>query len=203
MLPTARLEQLMESVMFVRDGAGGRFAATFEALERLATDHQLAIAVVGGLAAIHHGHAATTEDVDILLATNQQEAFLREAANYGLKIRRRSAKGWHILEHTSGVEVNVVPQGGMPRDDAPIPVPSPAHVGVTSGLGYASLEGWIELKLGSNRLKDRAHVVEVVKTLDASDVERVCGHLRQVHPVLAGRFDELVRAAAEEAGGPE
>lgn len=202
MLSTARLEHLMESVMFVRDGAGGRFAATFEALGRIAADHHLAIAVVGGLAAIHHGHAATTEDVDILLATDQQDTFLREAPNYGFKVRRRSPKGWHILEHVSGVEVNVVHEGGMPRDDAPVPVPSPAHVGVSSGLAYANLEGWIELKLGSNRLKGRAHVVEVLKGLGTPDVERVRLHLQRVHPVLAERFEALERTAAEEGESP-
>ncbi len=203
MLSTARLERLMESVMFVRDGAEGRFAETFSALERLADDHRLAVAVVGDLAAIHHGHATTTEDVDVLLAADQSETFLREAPNYGFKIARRSLKGWHILEHRSGVEVNVVPEGGMPRDDAPTPVPSPGHVGVREGLGYANLEGWIELKLGSNRLKDRAHVVEVLKTLDDAAVGRVRTRLRQVHGTLADRFEGLVRAADEEAGGPE
>ena len=68
MISTNRLDHLMESVMFVRDGAGGRFAATFEALERLANDKGIAIALVGGIAAIHYGYATTTEDVDILLA---------------------------------------------------------------------------------------------------------------------------------------
>ncbi|HEX6984371.1 MAG TPA: hypothetical protein VF170_03290, partial [Planctomycetaceae bacterium] len=185
------------------DGAEGRFAATFDALERLAAEHDIAIAVVDGLAAIHHGYATTTEDVDILLSTEQQEVFLRAAPDYGFKVRRRSPKGWHILEHISGVEVNVVPEGGTPRDDAPVPIPSPARVGVASGVAYASLEGWVELKLGSNRLKDRAHVVEVLKAVGPTDVDRVRGHLRAVHPVLAERFEELVRTAEEERRGPE
>lgn len=203
MIPTARLERLMESVMFVRDGADGRFAKTFEALERLAADHGLAVAVVGGMTAIRYGYATTTEDIDVLLAIGQQETFLTQSSNYGFKIRRRSAKGWHILEHASGVEVNVVPEGGMPRDDAPLPVPSPAAVGVASGLAYADLEGWIELKLGSNRQKDRAHVVEVVKTLDDARIQQVRSRMYRVHTVLGARFEELARVAAEEAGNPE
>ncbi len=203
MLSTARLERLMESVMFVRDGADGRFAATFRALERLADDHGLAIAVVGGLAAIRHGYATTTEDVNVLLAADQQDVFLHAAPDYGFRIRRRSAKGWHILEHESGVELNVVPEGGKPRDDAPVTIPAPQRVGVTAGLGYANLEGWTELKLGSNRLKDRAHVVEVVKTLRPEAIDRIRLHLAAVRPTLADRFEEAVAVAAEEAGGPE
>lgn len=189
--------------MFVREGAEGRFSQTFSALEQMANDHQLAIAVVGGLAAIHYGYATTTEDVDILLATNQQDLFLRQSAKYGFKIQRRSPKGWHILEHSSGVEINVVPEGGMPRDDAPVVVPSPADVGVPVGLAYASLAGWIELKLGSYRQKDRAHVVEVLKTLDPGKVEEVRSRLQMIHQVLLDRFDELARLAAEESRGPE
>ena len=189
--------------MFVRDGAEGRFAATFDALQRLADEHGIAIAIVDGLAAIHHGHATTTEDVDILLETDQQNRFLRASPDYGFKNLRRSPKGWHILEHSSGVEVNVVPEGGMPRDDAPARVPSPQRVGVSSGVAYANLEGWIELKLGSNRLKDRAHVVEVLKSLGPAEIARVRAHLQPVHIVLAQRFDELVRAAEEEGRGPE
>jgi len=203
MLSTARLERLMESVMFVRDGQEGRFSRTFDALERLANEQGLAVAVVGGLAAIRYGFATTTDDVDILLATDQQQAFLAAAPSYGFAIRRRSPKGWHILEHSSGVEINVVPEGGMPRDDAPVPVPSPSKVGVATGLDYANLQGWIELKLGSNRRKDQAHVVEVVKTLGPPAIELVRGHLARVHAVLVERFEELVRAAEEERHRPE
>jgi len=203
MLSTDRLEQLMESVMFVRDGANGRFAATFDALERLANDHSLAIALVGGMAAIHYGYATTTEDVDVLLATSEAETFLRVAPDYGFVVRRRSPRGWHILEHTSGVEVDVVPEGEMPRDDAPVPVPSPANVGVSAGLAYASLEGWIEIKLGSNNLKDRSHVVEVLKGLDPEAVQRVERHLQSIHSVLVARFKELVDIANSERRGPD
>lgn len=203
MLSTDRLEHLMESVMFVRDGTPGRFAATFDALERLANDQGLAIAVIGGMAAIRYGYATTTEDIDILLATSQAEMFLRVAPNYGFIIRRRSPRGRHILEHASGVEVDVVPEGGMPRDDAPVPVPSPTDIGVSSGLAYASLEGWIEIKLGSNRLKDRSHVVEVVKGLDGEALQRVEQHLQSIHSLLVTRFKELVDIANSERRGPD
>lgn len=202
MLSTERLEHLMESVMFVRDGASGRFAATFDSLERLANDNGLAIALVGGMAAIHYGYATTTEDIDILLATDQAEAFLRVAPAYGFVVRRRSPRGWHLLEHSSGVEVDVVPEGGMPRDDAPVPVPSPAKVGVSTGLAYASLEGWIEIKLGSNRLKDRSHVAEVLKRLQPDALERVEHHLQAIHPVLAARYKELLEIASSEKRNP-
>ncbi|MBA3313830.1 MAG: hypothetical protein M3552_11940 [Planctomycetota bacterium] len=201
MLSTGRLEQLMESVMFVRDGASGRFSATFDALERLADEQGIAIAVVGGMAAVHHGYATTTEDVDILLASAQADDFLRAAPTYGFIVRRRFPRGRYVLEHSSGVELDVVPEGGRPRDDAPAPIPSPTHVGVSHGLAYASLEGWIEIKLGANRLKDRAHVVEVLKTLEASTVERIKRHLHSVHSVLVQRFEELADIAESERSG--
>jgi hypothetical protein len=203
MLSTDRLERLMESVMFVRDGASGRFAATFDALEQLASDQGLAIALVGGMAAIHYGYATTTEDIDILLATSQAETFLQVAPKYGFQVRRRSPRGWHILEHSSGGEVKVVPEGGLPRDDPPVPLPSPSNAGVTTGLAYASLEGWIEIKLGSNRLKDRSHVVEVLEGLDAEDLQRVERHLQSVHPVLVNRFRELVEISVSESRGSD
>jgi hypothetical protein len=86
---------------------------------------------------------------------------------------------------------------------------SPEQLGVREGAGYASIAGWIETKLGSYRVQDRADVVQVIKVTTAAMVRKIRKQLRKAHALYVERFDELVDAAAQEQeqererGGPE
>jgi hypothetical protein len=86
----------------------------------------------------------------------------------------------------------------MASNTAPATIPGPADLGVASGLGYASLVGWMELKLSSGRQKDLAHVVEVMKKTPADAIQEARQQIAQVHEYLI-LFDQLyVQAQAEK-----
>ena len=105
------------------------------------------------------------------------------------------------LFHESGFEVvfiDVVPEGRKPRRDAPTTIPAPEQLGVRQGAGYAGIAGWMETKLGSYRVQDRADVVQVIKVANPATLAKIRKHIGKVHPVYLRRFEELLAAAQEE-----
>lgn len=190
----AILERGSESVRAVLANESNRFSRALEDLKRLALAEGIPIAVVGGLGAIRYGYPAATQDVDIVVAKTDLDRLLRAAPNFGLKVAWRGKSGWHTLTH-GDVEINVVPEGGKAHTQAPTTIPSPAKLGVSSGLDYASLPGWLELKLSSGRQKDRGHIVEVMK---ASRDEEIQNARSAIAPAYLTLFDELWRQAQEE-----
>jgi len=193
------LERRCESIASVRGMSqqNNRFSRAILALERLGLEHQMPIAIVGGLGAIRYGYAAATDDIDIVVAECDSDRILELAPTFGFKILWRGKSGWHTL--TMGdVEINIVPAGGRARDTSPTKIPSPSALGVEAGIGYAALPGWMELKISSGRQKDFGHIVEVIKRLEDSTVELVRHHLSAVHTDYRVTFDRLVQQAAEE-----
>ena len=66
------------------------------------------------------------------------------------------------------------------RDSSPTLIPGPLQMGVESGLKYAAIESWVELKISSGRQKDQAHIVEVLKKSAPSLIESTQKHLASV-----------------------
>lgn len=193
----ALLERGLESVRAVNGKEQNRFTRAFDALNRLAVAAQAPLAIVGGLAAIRYGYPAITEDIDVVAPRDALDSLLQQAPQYGFRVKWRSPKGWHTLTFEE-VEINIVPEGGRARDTSPTTIPGPLTLGVSSGLEYAALPGWIELKLMSGRTKVRTHVVEVLKVLDASTIAEVAAHVRQVHPSYGELFEQLRVEADDE-----
>lgn len=193
----AVLERDGESVRAVLDGEQNRFSRSLEALQQLAVGEGIAIAIVEGLGAIRYGYPAVTQDIDIAVGSNDLSRLLAAAPQYGLKVVWTAESGWHTLSF-GDVEINVVPEGGRARRTAPTAIPSPQALGVATGLDYAHLAGWMELKLSSGRQKDRAHLVEVMKMTEASELAAVRAHLQRVHDSYRSLFDELLEEANEE-----
>jgi hypothetical protein len=108
-----------------------------------------------------------------------------------------------------GVPVDVVPEGRKPRKDAPANIPGPEQLGVREGAGYAGIAGWVETKLGSYRVQDRADVVQVIKVTKPATLRKIRTHMGKVHAIYRRRFDELLEVAKEEMeqererGGPK
>ena len=182
-----------------------RFSQCLSALEKVAEALGAPLAVVGGLAAIHHGAQVGTLDVDIAAPKAKLEELLAVAAGHGFELRARSPRGWHrlLFKHPDGdVEVHVVPEGEKsPRDPPHAPAnPGPAELGVTKGLGYAAFAPWFVTKLAVGRDKDRYHLVEVLKRATPLQVSEVVTRVRQMHPSYLAEFERLVRAAEEEKG---
>jgi len=175
-----------------------RFTVTFHALDQLARENDLPIAIVGGLGAIHFGYPATTEDIDVAIASDQLQTLLDVAPQFGFRIAWRAETGLHTLT-LSDVEINVVPEGRRARNDSPTTIPSPKQLGVSQGLDYANIEGWMELKISSGRRKDLTHVIEVLKKCDGIAVEKVRQHLAAIHPSYLSTFNQLANEAIQES----
>jgi len=69
----ATLDHRSASVRAVKDKMDdqNRFTVAFNALEQMAREYDMPIAIVGGLGAIHYGYPATTEDIDVAIASDQ------------------------------------------------------------------------------------------------------------------------------------
>lgn len=202
MASAAILQRGSESVRAVMASEENRFVRALADLQRLCHDEEIPIAIVGGLAAIRYGYPAATQDIDIAVARDQLDTLVKRAPSYGFKVAWMAESGWHTLTH-GDVEIYVVPEGGKARTSAPTTIPSPVELGVQQGLGYASMPGWIELKISSGRQKDRAHVVEVLKKSDPDAVRAARGHIAQVHEAYLTLFDQLLEEAEEERSQEE
>lgn len=199
MTATAILERGSESVSAVMAGEDNRFTRALGALQTLAHAEGIPIAIVGGLGAIRYGYPAATQDIDVAVGVAHLASLVRAAPQYGFRVARESKTGWHTLTF-GNVEINVVPQGARARDTAPTAIPSPEELGVSEGLGYASLAGWLELKLSAGRQKDRAHVVEILKTTPPDAIDAARARIASVHHEYATLFDQLYREALDEMG---
>ncbi len=174
-----------------------RFTRALLDLQRLAENEHISLAIVGGLGAIHFGYPAATQDIDVAIDRRNLESLIEVSSRYGLKVAWESKLGWHTLTHED-VEIKIVPEGGKARDSSPTVIPGPQQMGLENGLHYAPIEYWMELKISSGRQKDRAHVVEVMKTMNSTVVEKIRNHLCAVHAQYEQTFMELLAEAEAE-----
>lgn len=191
------LERGRECIRAVTAGEQNRFTRAFDALQKLALSIPTPIAIVGGLGAIRYGYPAITEDIDVVIARDRLDDVLRIAPQFGFRLQWRSKSGWHTLAFED-VEINIVPEGGRARDAAPTAIPGPQALGVTTGLGYAGLPGWVELKLSSGRTKDRTHVVEVLKQSSDAQIAEIQAHIAQVDSGYLQLLSRLIADAQDE-----
>jgi hypothetical protein len=173
------------------------FDRVFQTLGTIARKKGIAMAIVGGVAAIHHGYERLTNDVDVVIGRRDLDAIIRVAPSYGMKVIWQDPSGWHKLE-LEDVRVEIVPEGSKPSPHAPTTVPGPKQLGVSSGMGFATLEGWIETKLGSARRQDQADIVQVIKRISPSALNRIRKHIGGVHAKYLSLLEELAPAARQE-----
>ena len=94
------------------------FSQALAKLELVSRRMQSPLAIVGGLAGIYYQSMVTTVDIDVVVARDRLDDFLRKCASEGFEIKRRSEHGWHTVSLTIGeesVEINVVPEGEKSR----------------------------------------------------------------------------------------
>jgi hypothetical protein len=174
-----------------------KFAKALAALQALSRKEGIAMAIVGGLATIHHGYQRFTKDIDVVVQSKKLDILPRVALQYGIKVIWKDPDGWHKLQ-CEGVSIDIVPEGRKPRKDAPSAIPTPEQLGVRAGAGYAEITGWTETKLGSYRVQDQADVVQVIKVTTPATLRKIRKHLGNVHTIYLRRFDELLEAAKQE-----
>jgi hypothetical protein len=174
-----------------------KWAKALATLDTLSRKEGIPLAIVGGLAAIHHGYERFTKDIDVVVRSGNLDTLTRVAPHYGIKVIWKDPEGWHKLQ-CEGVAIDVVPEGRKPRKDAPTSIPSPEHLRVREGSGYAGIARWMETKLGSYRVQDQADVVQVIKVTTPATLRTIRKHLGKVHAIYLRRFEELLEAAKEE-----
>jgi hypothetical protein len=190
------LERMVAAVKG-RDARESKFAKALMALKILSRQEGIPLAIVGGLAAIHHGYERFTKDIDVVVRSQNLDILTRVAPQYGIKVIWKDPQGWHKLQ-CEGVPIDVVPEGRKPRKDAPAAIPGPEQLGVRRGAAYAKLGGWMETKLGSWRVQDRADVVQIIKVTTPATLRRIRKQLGKAHASYLRQFDELLAAAKEE-----
>src|SRR5262249_6732166 len=168
-----------------------KFAKALSTLKALSCKEGISMAIVGGLAAIHHGYQRFTKDIDVVVQSGHLDVLTRVAPQYGIKLIWKDPEGWHKLQ-CEGVPIDVVPQGRKPRKDAPTAIPTPKQLGDRKGADYAEIAGWMETKLGSYRVQDRADVVQVIKVSSPATVSKIRKHLGKAHAIYLRRFDGLL-----------
>jgi hypothetical protein len=190
------LERLVAAVNG-EDTSGSKSAKALATLKALSRKEGISMAIVGELAAIHHGYERFTRDIDVVVPSAHLDILTRFAPHYGIKVIWKDPDGWHKLQ-CERVPIDVVPEGRRPRKDAPTTIPSPERLGVREGTGYAGIAGWVETKLGSYRVQDRADVVQVIKVITPATVKKTRKHLERAHSLYRRRFDELQETANDE-----
>src|SRR5437660_1554814 len=177
----ARLERLVATVKG-RGSGEAKFAAALGVLDTLSRREDIPVAIVGGMAAIHHGYERFTKDIDIVVGKRHLDPLIRVAPNYGIKVIWQDPNGWHKFRY-GGVDIEIVPEGGQSRKNAPTTIPGLKQLGVQEGIKYANLEGWMETKLASNRQLDRADLVQVMKKASSANLRKARKHIAKVHRI--------------------
>jgi hypothetical protein len=146
-----------------------------------------------------------TQDVDTAIPKASVDEFLHAAPFSGFEVRNRPEGSWpKLLHRETGIEVDVLPEGGRPGTaarPAPTTIPHPRQMGAVHGaLKYISLPSLVELKLAAGRLRDEADVVELARE-NRDRIEEVRHHLGAVHAQYAARFEELLQQLDDAARG--
>src|SRR5437588_2753763 len=162
-------EQLLRGrdSMFEPQDLPGRYGRVVKAIDHLLEILGCEAVLGGGWAVWHHGFVGRlTQDIDIALAADRVEEFLRVAAVSGFEVLPQPEGRWPKLRHKdTDVKVDILPEGARPGTSsklAPTTIPHPCALGAVGGrLGYITLPAVIQLKLAAGRARDEADVVEL------------------------------------------
>src|SRR5271167_1733109 len=117
------LERMVAAVKG-QEAQESKFARALATLKTLSRKEGIPLAIVGGLAAIHHGYERFTKDIDVVVQSANLDILTRVAPQYGIKVIWKDTDGWHKLQ-CEGVPIDVVPEGRKPRKEAPAAIPGP------------------------------------------------------------------------------
>lgn len=189
--------------MFEPQDLPGRFGRVIKALDRVLQAIDGESVVAGGWAVWRHGYyGRVTQDVDIAVAADRIDDFLRAAAVAGFDVLPAQAGRWPKLVHReTGIGVDLLPEGERPGTTArpaPTVLPHPSSLGAAgAALRYITLPALIELKLAAGRPRDEGDVAELVRA-NPGQVDAVRRHLASVHPDYVVAFDRLVQRARDQ-----
>ena len=148
-------------------GTSGLERTLRSAVEILA-NHGVAHLVVGGLAVQEHGYFRVTIDCDIVVPDVLDAVELLTADLSG-PFERIPACADSVKDKRNSALINLLPAGHVLKLGCQVPFPDPQEV--WDRPRFVPLEKLISLKLDSwsnspnRRLKDKADVIELIKTL--------------------------------------
>ena len=90
-----------------------------------------------------------------------------------------------------GILIEVLEEGMMD-------IPPVSELGVTSGLGFASLKSWVGLKLRADRMQDMADVVQVMKKTSLPVQQEIGEYLIDKGGDLYDSFEYCLKKAHKE-----
>jgi hypothetical protein len=181
----------------------GRFGRVIHDIDRVLAAIDAPSVLAGGWAVWRHGYAArVTQDVDIVLPSNQLEEFVRTASVAGFQPLNQLEGRWPKVQHkATDITVDILPEGGrpgVPSRLAPTLIRHPSEMGgVDSKLRYITLPALIELKLAAGRVRDENDVIEMIRS-NPDAVESIRVHLATIHPDYVERFDAHAKRAGED-----
>ena len=165
----------------VEEGPVGR---TFGALRQIALEHDIPMAIVGGIAGNYYGLRRTTQDVDIVVRKEQLPLFGERAVAAGFV-----QEGPSRFSLEGGYPVDVLPSGTFPTPDSLWPTPTPAELGVSAGLDYADLSAWIGLKLLAGRPEDLGDIYRLLRPKKEAQRQELAAHL---DPRAKSRYEQIL-----------
>jgi hypothetical protein len=189
--------------MFEPQDLPGRYGRVVRALDHLLAAVGAQAVVGGGWAVWRHGYQGRiTQDIDIVLAADQVDEFLRAAAVSGFDVPAQPTGRWPKLMHKeTGIKVDILPEGQRPgtaTKPAPTTLPHPQVLGASGALlRYITLPALIELKLAAGRARDESDVIELVRA-NPDRVAAIRQHLESVHTDYVAAFNQLVKRADEQ-----
>ncbi len=161
------------------------------------SEMQIPFAVAGALAANAHGHVRTTEDVSILLRSDDLNRFKEHWIGKGWVEKFAGSKGMRDTVHN--VNIDVLLTGDYPGDGLPKPVrfpdPRTATESDDEGIPILTLAALVELKLASgmtaaDRPRDLDDVIQLIR---ANQLPRT--YTEQLNAYVREKYDELWLAA--------
>src|SRR5690242_18759456 len=160
----------------------GRYGRVIRAVDHVLRAVGCEAVLGGGWAVWRHGfHGRVTQDVDIVVAADRLDEFLRAAAVAGFDVLPQQPGRWPKLMHReTNIKVDILPEGERPgtvSKPAPTTLPHPNALGAAGhALRYITLPALIELKLAAGRARDEGDVVELVRA-NPQQIDTVRQHL--------------------------
>ena len=189
--------------MFEPQDLPGRYGRVVKAVDHLLEVTGAEAVVGGGWAVWRHGfQGRLTQDIDIAIAADRVDEFLRAAGVSGFDVLPQPPGRWPKLVHReTGIKVDLLPEGqrpGTPARPAPTTLPHPSAMGAAGpALRYMRLSALIELKIAAGRGRDESDVIELIRA-NPDRVDEVRQHLSTVHPDYPLAFDRLVERARDQ-----
>jgi hypothetical protein len=181
----------------------GRYGRMVKALDHLLEEVGCEAVVGGGWAVWRHGfHGRLTQDIDIALAADRVDEFLRAASVGGFDVLpQHSSRLPKVLHRETGIKVDLLPEGqrpGTPARPAPTTLPHPSAMCASGhALRYMTLAALIELKLGAGRGRDESDVIELIRA-NPEQITELRQHLAAVHANYLIAFDRLADRARDQ-----